>query len=82
MKVFVIIPAAGMGTRMGAAHVGQPPLRSKQFMELDGVPILIHTLRKFAAAPLVDSIWIAMRKPRSRAFSPLSPWLPWVSPCI
>jgi len=70
MKVFVIIPAAGMGTRMGAAHVGQPPLRSKQFMELDGVPILIHTLRKFAAAPLVDSIWIAMRKPEIESFQP------------
>ena len=38
------------------------PPRSKQFLELDGVPILIHTLRKFAAAPQVDSIWIAMRK--------------------
>jgi len=47
---------------MGAAHAGQVPARSKQFLELDGVPILIHTLRKFAAAPQIDSIWIAMRK--------------------
>jgi 2-C-methyl-D-erythritol 4-phosphate cytidylyltransferase len=68
MKVFVIIPAAGLGTRMGAAHAGQSPARSKQFLELDGVPILIHTLRKFAAAPLVNSIWIAMRKPEMDGF--------------
>ncbi len=70
MKVFIIIPAAGLGTRMGAAHAGQAPLRSKQFLELDGVPILIHTLRKFAAAPQVDSIWIALRKSEIEAFSP------------
>jgi 2-C-methyl-D-erythritol 4-phosphate cytidylyltransferase len=71
MKVFVIIPAAGLGTRMGATHAGQTPLRSKQFLELDGVPILIHTLRKFAAAPLVDSIWIAMRKAEIDSFATL-----------
>ena len=71
MKVFVIIPAAGLGTRMGVAHAGQPPLRSKQFMELQGVPILIHTLRKFAAAPQVDSIWIAMRKAEIESFAPI-----------
>ena len=70
MKVFVIIPAAGLGTRMGVPHAGQAPLRSKQFLELDGVPILIHTLRKFAAAPLVDSIWIAMRKAEIDSFAP------------
>jgi 2-C-methyl-D-erythritol 4-phosphate cytidylyltransferase len=70
MKVFVIIPAAGLGTRMGVAHVGQTPLRSKQFLELQGVPILIHTLRKFAAAPQVDSIWIAMRKAEMESFAP------------
>jgi 2-C-methyl-D-erythritol 4-phosphate cytidylyltransferase len=70
MKVFVIIPAAGLGTRMGVAHAGQTPVRSKQFLELAGVPILIHTLRKFAAAPLVDSIWIAMRKTEIDSFGP------------
>jgi 2-C-methyl-D-erythritol 4-phosphate cytidylyltransferase len=71
MKVFVIIPAAGLGTRMGAAPAGQTRARSKQFLELDGVPILIHTLRKFAAAPLVDSIWIAMRKAEIDSFGPV-----------
>jgi len=46
-------------------------LRSKQFLELDGVPILIHTLLKFAEAPQVDSIWIAMRKPEIDSFRPI-----------
>jgi len=71
MKVFIIIPAAGLGTRMGVSHAGQTPLRSKQFLELDGVPILIHTLRKFAAAPLVDSIWIALRRSEIDSFAPM-----------
>ena len=53
---------------MGAAHAGQAPQRSKQFLELDGVPILIHTLRKFAAAPQIDSIWVAMRKAEIDSF--------------
>jgi 2-C-methyl-D-erythritol 4-phosphate cytidylyltransferase len=64
MKVFVIIPAAGMGTRMAAAPVAKDkkPAASKQFAELGGTPILIHTLRKFAANAAVADIVIALRK--------------------
>jgi len=67
MKVVVIIPAAGLGTRMAPVPVGarvkqkkSPP--SKQFTELGGTPILIHTLRKFAAVDAVSEIWIALRE--------------------
>jgi len=55
MQVFVILPAAGLGTRMA----GPQP---KQFLALGGVPILIHSLRAFAAAPRVTSIYVAVRK--------------------
>lgn len=34
----------------------------KQFMLLDGSPILLHTVRKFVACPLVTEIIIALRK--------------------
>src|SRR5580698_6764135 len=67
MKVVVIIPAAGLGTRMAPMPVGatgnqkKTPL-SKQFTELGGTPILIHTLRKFAAVDAVSEIWIALRE--------------------
>lgn len=37
-----------------------PP--SKQFTELGGTPILIHTLRKFAEVDAVSEIWIALRE--------------------
>ncbi len=74
MKVFVIIPAAGLGTRMAPVPVGAkgkqkkaPP--SKQFTELGGTPILIHTLRKFAAVEAVSEIWIALRENEIEGFS-------------
>ncbi|MDE3200162.1 MAG: 2-C-methyl-D-erythritol 4-phosphate cytidylyltransferase [Acidobacteriota bacterium] len=55
MQVYVILPAAGLGTRMA----GPQP---KQFLELDGVPILIHSLRAFAAVERVADIYVAVRK--------------------
>jgi len=40
----------------------QKPAASKLFTELSGTPILIHTLRKFAASPQVAEIYVALRK--------------------
>jgi 2-C-methyl-D-erythritol 4-phosphate cytidylyltransferase len=69
MNVLVIIPAAGLGTRMAAASGARVvPAASKQFTELDGVPILIHTLRKFAVSPRVREIFLALRPPEAAAF--------------
>lgn len=50
-NVAVILPAAGQGVRMG--------FHKKQLLLLDGDPILVHTLRKFAACPAITTIWIA-----------------------
>jgi 2-C-methyl-D-erythritol 4-phosphate cytidylyltransferase len=70
MKVFVIVPAAGLGTRMappsGANAKKKAP--SKQFKEIDGVPILVHTLRKFAGVPAVYEIILALRKDEIAGF--------------
>jgi 2-C-methyl-D-erythritol 4-phosphate cytidylyltransferase len=72
MKVIVIIPAAGLGTRMGpmpsALDAKAKPHPSKQFTELAGTPILIHTLRKFAAVDAVSEIWIALRENEIEGF--------------
>lgn len=78
MKVIVIIPAAGLGTRMasaagsarGGAAAAPKTAPSKQFTELGGVPIIIHTLRKFVAAPQVDEIYVALRKAEAESFRP------------
>jgi 2-C-methyl-D-erythritol 4-phosphate cytidylyltransferase len=56
MQVFAIVPAAGLGTRMA----GPQP---KQFLALDGVPILIHSLRAFVKVERVTAIYVAVRKP-------------------
>jgi 2-C-methyl-D-erythritol 4-phosphate cytidylyltransferase len=62
MKVVVIVPAAGLGTRMvSAPRAKAKPTATKQFTELGGVPILIHTLRKFAVSPEISEICIALR---------------------
>lgn len=53
-RIAVILPAAGLGTRMGA----ETP---KQFLELDGVPLVIFTLRRLAACPAITDFFIATR---------------------
>ncbi|HYA62077.1 MAG TPA: 2-C-methyl-D-erythritol 4-phosphate cytidylyltransferase [Candidatus Sulfotelmatobacter sp.] len=52
--IAAILPAAGLGTRMG--H--ETP---KQFMELDGVPLVILSMRRIAACPLITHIIVATR---------------------
>jgi len=61
MKVAVILPAAGLGTRMGKGSAEKTGISRKQFMLLEGSPILIHTVRKFAASDRVAEIVVAVR---------------------
>ena len=73
MKVIVIIPAAGLGTRMAPMPSAmdaktKKPHPSKQFNDLAGTPILIHTLRKFAAVDAISEIWIALRENEIEGF--------------
>jgi 2-C-methyl-D-erythritol 4-phosphate cytidylyltransferase len=78
MKVIVIIPAAGLGTRMAPVPSAfaasskdakeKKPQPSKQFTELGGTPILVHTLRKFEAVEAVTEIWVALRENEMEGF--------------
>lgn len=67
MKVIVIIPAAGLGTRMAPA--GKKAAASKQFLEINGAPIVFHTLRVFAHNQQVSQIVVALRKSEMERFS-------------
>lgn len=49
MDYTVIIPAAGQGKRMGAK-------KNKQFIELEGKPVIIHTLLVFEDDPFCEEI--------------------------
>ncbi len=53
-RIAAILPAAGWGTRMGA----ETP---KQFLELDGLPLVIFTLRRLAACEAITDFFIATR---------------------
>ena len=52
--IAAILPAAGLGTRMGA----ETP---KQFLELEGTPILIHSVRRLASCAQITDIILATR---------------------
>jgi 2-C-methyl-D-erythritol 4-phosphate cytidylyltransferase len=62
MKVVVIIPAAGLGTRMTVPSAARPRQATKQFVEIAGKPVLLHTLEKFAKVPVVTEIYVAVRE--------------------
>lgn len=51
MSTFALILAGGVGTRMGQSI-------PKQYIEIEGKPVLIHTLEKFQACEKVDHIVI------------------------
>jgi 2-C-methyl-D-erythritol 4-phosphate cytidylyltransferase len=55
-KVFVVVPAAGAGTRLAGAV-------KKQFLVLRDRPILVHTLQRFEHCPDVDEIAVAVPEP-------------------
>lgn len=55
-KIFGVILAGGKGSRMG--NVEKP----KQFMELGGKPILVHTVEKFVIQPGFDEIIVLSPK--------------------
>ncbi|MGD0797681.1 MAG: 2-C-methyl-D-erythritol 4-phosphate cytidylyltransferase [Acidobacteriaceae bacterium] len=61
MRVFVILPAAGMGTRMSQSASGGGPATPKQFLTIAGVPILVHCLRAFVAVERVEAAYVAVR---------------------
>ena len=56
MKVGVIIPAAGRGKRIGASV-------AKQFLEIQGEPLLHHTLEVFVSCKLIDYVVLVMPRP-------------------
>ena len=50
-RAFALIPAAGMGKRMGASI-------NKQYLSLAGMPIVARTISIFESAPFIDGIFL------------------------
>ena len=52
-KSVALIPAAGMGKRMGASI-------NKQYLQLNGMPIVARTISVFEQSPLIDAIYLVI----------------------
>ena len=52
-KSFALIPAAGMGKRMGTSI-------NKQYLQLNGLPILARTISVFEKSPLIEGICLVI----------------------
>jgi 2-C-methyl-D-erythritol 4-phosphate cytidylyltransferase len=64
MKYQVVIPAAGQGKRMNAG-------KNKQFIELEQVPIIIHTLKVFQMHSLCSGIILVINEQEREDFQKL-----------
>ena len=61
MNVAIVV-AAGSGTRLGGN-------RPKQFLDLGGVPIIIHALRQFERSPAINEIIAVLPAGETAGFS-------------
>ncbi|MFQ5791908.1 MAG: 2-C-methyl-D-erythritol 4-phosphate cytidylyltransferase, partial [Acidobacteriota bacterium] len=70
MRTAAIIVAGGSGARLKAR-------KPKQFVEIEGRPLLAHTLAPFEASPLIDRIVLVLPGDQ---FEEYARWMePWVS---
>jgi 2-C-methyl-D-erythritol 4-phosphate cytidylyltransferase len=64
MNVAIVV-AAGKGTRLGGG-------RPKQFLELDGVPVIIHTLRQFERSSEIKEVVVVLPVEETETFLSLA----------
>ena len=64
MNVAIIV-AAGQGLRMGTK-------RAKQFLELDGIPVIIHTLTRFEQCRDINRVVVVLPKAELKTFPALA----------
>jgi 2-C-methyl-D-erythritol 4-phosphate cytidylyltransferase len=62
---FAIVVAAGRGSRAGAGQ-------SKQFREISGIPIIIHTLSRFERCETIDGSVVVLPRGEQEAFAALA----------
>jgi len=61
-KAYALIPAAGSGSRVGAAL-------PKQYLEIAGRPLLYHALRALARHPRIEQVFVVLARRKSRKCS-------------
>ncbi len=63
-KIHALIAAAGSASRMGAAAGGV----NKVYADLNGAPVILHSINKFAAAGFIDSVTAVIAPDGETAF--------------
>jgi 2-C-methyl-D-erythritol 4-phosphate cytidylyltransferase len=53
VRFFALIPCAGSGSRAET-------LRPKQYLDIAGLPMVVHTLKAFAAVPRITRGWVVI----------------------
>lgn len=57
-KVHAVIPAAGFGQRFGPGAGGQ--VKPKQYHELAGEPVIVHSIRTLLSLVGIDCVWVVL----------------------
>jgi 2-C-methyl-D-erythritol 4-phosphate cytidylyltransferase len=52
-RKFALLPAAGVGARMGAGH-------PKQYLDIHGQPLIWHAIRAFDGHPAIDRTYVVL----------------------
>lgn len=59
MTIWAVLPAAGIGRRMGSTV-------PKQYLSIDGAPLLLHSLRRLSAVKAIKKIVVVIHPTDSR----------------
>ena len=59
MTIWAVLPAAGIGRRMGSNI-------PKQYLSIDGAPLLLHSLRRLSAVKKIEKIVVVIHAEDSR----------------
>ena len=65
-----VILAGGTGTRMGKLP-GQGSAVTKQFLTLDGEPVILRTIKQFEACESIDEIVLVVREEEKALYPPM-----------
>ena len=66
-----VILAGGIGSRMRAGEHTAPEAVTKQFIALDGEPVILRTVRMFEECPTVDEIILVVREEERALYAPM-----------
>ena len=53
MTIWAVLPAAGIGRRMGSSI-------PKQYLSIDGAPLILHSLRRLSAVKKIKKIVVVI----------------------